>query len=323
MSQAHLGSDTYRAGMTPFVQNSAFVRTADGRRLHALSLHADGEASTGAADAAAATATATTTSAAGTLVVLEAGLGVGGRFWGPVHRSLAAIPGLTVVAYDRAGHGHSDPDRAARTLQRLADDLEAVARAFPHDRLMLVGHSWGGPIVRTFAARLRAQGTPPAGVVLVDPADENCDLYFALVTRVSGMLQDVLYLPLALTGLLRPLGRVVMQALPSADLEAAAWASSTVRAARATIAENRRFTAEMRRLRTSPPDLGDAPTTFISGSSAEALEDEMRRAMNEAHRHSAALLPRGRVVEAHRSGHMVPISEPELVVAEVRALTNR
>lgn len=176
---------------------------------------------------------------------------------------------------------------------------------------------------RLHALSLRVDSAASAGVVLVDPADENCDLYFAPVTRVSGVLQDVLYVPLALTGLLRPIGHLVMDGLPPADLQAAAWASSTVRAARATIAENRRFTTEMRRLRASPPDLGDAPTTIISGSSAEALEDEMRRAMNEAHRHSAALLPRGRVVEAHRSGHMVPISEPELVVTEVRALTHR
>lgn len=303
---------------------STIVRTPDGRALHVYGLRRTGTGvpSAGEPTQAAAEAHAVPSGSASprTLVVLESGLGVSGRFWGPVQRSLAASTSALVLAYDRAGHGRSDPDPAPRTLQRLADDLETVVHAVPHDRLLLVGHSWGGPIVRTLAARLDARGAPPAGVVLVDPADENCDLYFVRSTRASGVLQDLLYMPLALTGLLQPLGRAILEGLPSADRDAAARASSTLAAARATIAENRMFTREMRGLLSSPPDLGEAPVTIISGTSTSQFDDRMRRLLNEAHRLSAQSLLRGHVVEADRSGHMVPITEPQLVVREIRAL---
>lgn len=310
--------------MSSISRLSTIVRTPDGRALHAYGLRRTwpGATTAGAPTQPAPEAPGLSPGSTppGTLVVLESGLGVSGRFWGPVQRSLAATPGLTVVAYDRAGHGHNDPDPAPRTLQRLADDLETVVDAVPHNRLLLVGHSWGGPIVRTLTARLEARGTPPAGMVLVDPADENCDLYFARSTRASGMLQDLLYVPLALTGLLQPLGRAILDGLPPADRDAAARASSTLAAARATTAENHRFTREMRGLRDCPPEIGQVPATIISGTSTGQFDDQMRRMLNEAHRLSAQRLPRGRVLEADRSGHMVPITEPQLVVREIRAL---
>ena len=73
------------------------------------------------------------------LVVLEAGLGFSGLCWGLVHQALAAR--TRVIAYERSGFGGSDPDRRPRTLARLAADLDSVIDAFPHRRLVLVGHS--------------------------------------------------------------------------------------------------------------------------------------------------------------------------------------
>lgn len=118
------------------------VTTADGRRLHSM-VAGDGDGDD--------------------LVVLEAGLGGSGLTWGLVHGILARTH--RVVAYDRAGLGDSDPDPAPRDLDRLADDLEAVIAAFPHRRLVLAGHSWGGPIVRVVAARRIAQGLDRKSVV--------------------------------------------------------------------------------------------------------------------------------------------------------------
>lgn len=53
-----------------------------------------------------------------------------------------------------AGYGASDPDLRPRDLARLADDLVGLCESFPHERLILIGHSWGGPVARMAAARL-------------------------------------------------------------------------------------------------------------------------------------------------------------------------
>ncbi|WP_316296519.1 alpha/beta fold hydrolase, partial [Clavibacter michiganensis] len=124
------------------------------------------------------------------LVVLEAGLGGSGLTWGLVHGILTRTH--RVVAYDRAGLGDSDPDPRPRDLDRLADDLEAVIAAFPHRRLVLAGHSWGGPVVRVVAARRIARGLATAGVVLVDPSDERARAYASLAARIGFATQAAL-----------------------------------------------------------------------------------------------------------------------------------
>src|SRR5699024_5389044 len=82
------------------------------------------------------------------LVVLETGLG-----------AAALAPHCRLVAYDRAGYGRSDPGPGPRDLSRLADDLLAVVGAVDHSRLVLAGHSWGGPLARLAAARLMEEAT--------------------------------------------------------------------------------------------------------------------------------------------------------------------
>jgi pimeloyl-ACP methyl ester carboxylesterase len=274
------------------------VTTADGRRLRAM-VAGDG------AD----------------LVVLEAGLGGSGLTWGLVHGILARTH--RVVAYDRAGLGGSDPDPAPRDLDRLADDLEAVVDAFPHRRLVLVGHSWGGPIVRVAAARRIARGLPTAGVVLVDPSDERARTYAARAVRLAFRAQAALLVPLARLGLLRPLHRVALVGLPRPLLAAAADAAGSVRAARATAAEQRHLLpglAGMPALLGSAAPLPGVPVRVISGTTASPLTRAQRRDLVRAHPASAAAAQQGAWIPAPRSEHMVPVTDPDVVAAAITRL---
>lgn len=100
----------------------------------------------------------------GPVVIFEAGLGSCASMWLPVQRLVSAH--TRAVAYDRAGHAGSTPDTQARTLARINEDLHAlVERVSPGQPVVLVAHSWGGPIVRSFAARYPDR---VAGVVLID-----------------------------------------------------------------------------------------------------------------------------------------------------------
>jgi pimeloyl-ACP methyl ester carboxylesterase len=84
-----------------------------------------------------------------------------------------AIPELSklgpVLAYDRHGIGESDPDSQPRTIRRvetaLHDLLKTMGVAPPY---VLVGHSWGGILIRGFS---ELYGPEVAGLVYIETMD--------------------------------------------------------------------------------------------------------------------------------------------------------
>jgi pimeloyl-ACP methyl ester carboxylesterase len=59
----------------------------------------------------------------------------------------------TIVAVDLAGHGGTDGNRADWTMARFGQDVATALAAVPNQKLILVGHSMGGPVAIE-AARL-------------------------------------------------------------------------------------------------------------------------------------------------------------------------
>jgi hypothetical protein len=99
-------------------------------------------------------------------VVFDAGLGGGGSVWAGVARDIARL--TRVCTYDRAGLGGSDqrPGNPPTSVGAMAKEAAALfAAAGIDDRLVLVGHSFGGMIVRVVAHDHPEQ---VAGLVLVD-----------------------------------------------------------------------------------------------------------------------------------------------------------
>ena len=56
-------------------------------------------------------------------------------------------PKYKVVAIDLAGHGQSGLERKNYTLQAFGQDVAAVVSALGLDKVILIGHSMGGPVV--------------------------------------------------------------------------------------------------------------------------------------------------------------------------------
>lgn len=103
------------------------------------------------------------------VVLLQAGLNGTAADWSQVASAIA--PSTTVCAYDRAGHGWSDPAAGPQDGAAIAGDLRTLLdRAGVAGHYVVVGHSSGGPYVRVFADRYSDQ---VAGMVLIDaqPAD--------------------------------------------------------------------------------------------------------------------------------------------------------
>ncbi|HZS53002.1 MAG TPA: alpha/beta hydrolase [Bryobacteraceae bacterium] len=99
------------------------------------------------------------------IVVLEAGIGASSLSWALVQPKIAAF--ARVISYDRAGLGWSAASEVPRSVDGMISELRSLllqARAeLPY---VLVGHSFGGLLIRAYAA-LYPQDV--AGLVLVDP----------------------------------------------------------------------------------------------------------------------------------------------------------
>jgi pimeloyl-ACP methyl ester carboxylesterase len=104
----------------------------------------------------------------GPTVVIEAGSGHDSTLWEDMVRRISAF--AHVCTYDRAGLGWSDPVSGSRAIDDRAEDLKALLTAANvPGPFVLVGHSYGGYIVRRFAADFPAE---VAGVVLIEASEE-------------------------------------------------------------------------------------------------------------------------------------------------------
>lgn len=74
-------------------------------------------------------------------------------------------PQYRVVAIDLAGHGESGLDRRDYTVPAFAGDVVAVVESLGLRRIVLIGHSMGGPVIAEAVRRLTGQ---VVGLVTVD-----------------------------------------------------------------------------------------------------------------------------------------------------------
>jgi pimeloyl-ACP methyl ester carboxylesterase len=271
------------------------VWTRDGRELHAV-VYGEGSPT----------------------VVFEAGMGASRSSWG------AVLPGVaertTAVVYDRSGLGRSPADPGPRDLRRLVDDLVDVLDHLA-DRgsapFVLVGHSWGGPIIRGAAAQ---RPDRVAGLVLVDATDELCDL---ITTKGNERLERwsrPVVPVLARLGLVRMMVKQQAASLPEPARGEMIAEDGTPTSMRAYQAESAPSIPDLRRLRAHPEPQPDVPVTLISGGKSGRLGRKRRDALVAAHRTRAEAAPRGRHVIAPDSGHYVPFTDPALVTAEILRL---
>jgi len=99
-------------------------------------------------------------------VVMDAALGGSSISWTLVQPEVAKL--TQVCSYDRAGFGWSDAGPMPRTAARVASELRTLLqKAAVPPPYVLVGHSFGGLVMRVFATRYRAD---VGALILVDPA---------------------------------------------------------------------------------------------------------------------------------------------------------
>lgn len=98
-------------------------------------------------------------------VLFEAGIAATNLNWCHIQETVSRF--ATTASYDRGGLGWSSPSRTTRTPRNLAAELHKMLRgAGLKPPYILVGHSFGGLVMRRFALLYPEE---VASIVLVDP----------------------------------------------------------------------------------------------------------------------------------------------------------
>jgi pimeloyl-ACP methyl ester carboxylesterase len=102
-------------------------------------------------------------------IVVENGLGDFSFDWILVQSRVSRF--TRICTYDRAGYAWSDPGPKPRTYAQLNLELhDALAKLGERGPFILVGHSFGGPVITNFAVTYPRE---VAGMVFVDAAQED------------------------------------------------------------------------------------------------------------------------------------------------------
>jgi pimeloyl-ACP methyl ester carboxylesterase len=275
------------------------------------------------------------------VVLLESAIAASSLGWVVVQGEIAKF--TRVCAYDRAGLAWSDGPSSPRTFERIVDELSRVLAQVDLPRhSVLVGHSFGSFIVRSYAARHPTQVT---GIVLVDPPTEwlTRTSQRARLLRGGRQLSRIGAL-LAHLGIVRTCLALLTGGAPAAPRRfVKVFGPTTARTLERIVGEVRKLPPDLHPVvqalwcqpkcfhamadyigaleREGPSLLAEAPPPdipLVVISSGDQPPEQL-----DAHRRLAAKATHGRHVVAARSGHWVQLDEPELVVSVVRELVER
>ena len=275
-------------------------------------------------------------------VILEAGVGDFSVEWSLVQPGVARF--ARVCSYDRAGDGWSELGPHPRTMRQIVHELHTLLEnAGERPPYVLVGHSYGGWLVRLYQA---AYPSEVAGMVLVEAgADDPWRMMGdgRLVrsselasgrpvpeVKTSGPLRESDIPPAAMDRIRAGLRQASERAnepprdrLPPEAQRMRTWALGQV--GHVVAAVNPFEAEELAALRAERAKgehpLGGLPLVVITRGVSEE-EGPDGRAFAEEHRRDhaamAALSRSGRLVVSERSGHHVQLEEPELVISVIR-----
>ena len=272
-------------------------------------------------------------------VVLEAGIAASSLSWSRLQPLLARS--TRVCSYDRAGLAWSDATSGPRSITALSTSSAEYSSApgLPPP-YVLVGHSFGGLVIRGFS---RAHPADVAGLVFVDPLhpDEWCEpshisgeCYAAVsscrrwerCSRRLGVVRLCLALlsggaPAAPRQFSRLFGRSAAALLQHMVGEVQKLPAEVLPAVQAHWSNPKAFRGMWQHLAAMPEcsadlargadDFGDTPVVVLSAGARDArwLDADARLARASS---------RGRHIVSPHSGHWVHLDDPDLVVRAIQ-----
>ena len=223
-------------------------------------------------------------------ILLEAGGGMDSGEWNKIAPELAHKTGATIVSYDRAGFGKSDLPETPHDMREEVEWLwQGLEKLELQKDLILVGHSFGGWMIRLFASE-----HPEAvrGMVFVDPfTNEFVDMLgieYLDNHPMAGKIPFDTSHPDKLSKYQRALVRMVGDGLgPKMEV----MRKTSVRS--------------------------EIPVAVITSGKPFLPKKEEQEAWRLSHEQMAASIEGATLIVAEESDHMVPSRQPELIIEAV------
>jgi pimeloyl-ACP methyl ester carboxylesterase len=275
-------------------------------------------------------------------VVFESGSGDFSFDWSLVQPEVASF--TRACSYDRAGNAWSDLGPRPRTMRQIAYELHmALKKAGVKGPYVLVGQSFGGLLVRTFAGMYPKE---VAGMVLVDSTHEDTQLYLnGKVQRMRELSQGRVVPPVQTTisaadkvlspeerqkteEFLKQIGPPKIEPpfdrLPADIQRLRLWALAQPQhyAADNDPYWGEEFAEIYADRKTHEYPLGDLPLFVLTRGKSEYPETEAGRQLDEARKRMQMdllkLSRNSKQVVASSSGHHIQLDDPNAVIGAIR-----
>lgn len=267
-------------------------------------------------------------------VIMDAGGGASSITWGLVPSEIAKF--TRVCTYDRAGLGWSAPNlKKPRTSQQSVDELHnLLSQARIEPPYILVGHSLGGANMRLYASQYPKD---VVGLVLVDSVHEEqmtperwqsfekeLRLYRAMgaISRfgLPRLIGELNFLPI-----LQDIKREIQKYPPEVQALFDTYKSHFYRSHYwGTVYNECTNVKESFEQVRAVKSLGNLPLIVLSSGIKDLeMSDERWQRWQALQANLANLSSNSNLIIAKKSGHLVQLDQPELVVDSVRQLARR
>lgn len=246
-------------------------------------------------------------------VVFENGLGTSLEQWDQVATAIGTR--AKVVRYDRRRAPDTGPVPVHSAAQSVEDLLALRDVLKVGQPCILVGHSWGGVIVRLFAQRHPAR---VAGMVLVDATNEAVDsqglALLPAIYRIMTLASRVPPLRLRLVGLFAPPGAPAGYRARIEQMVADPVTSR--RALRTARAESSGLRSSLAEIRRDCPTLPGIPIAVLVGEATGAAVKSAAR-VHVAWQELVARSANATYTSVPAVGHHIPLLAPDVVARTI------
>jgi pimeloyl-ACP methyl ester carboxylesterase len=239
------------------------------------------------------------------VVIFESGGGSPLETWDPIFADVAKLGPL--VAYDRSGTGKSTWDSLPPTPERIIARLRTLLKRLDvPPPYVLVGHSWGGALIRYFAG---AAPKDVSGLLYLDPTDitqspdDEKALFASIGADVSALEEFYAFMERSVASAPAPLQAEAAVLTTLLRRDVASRNLPTVPEVPATVS-----------IAGQPPSLPPAGLPFDAKKYGEALYQLRLQRLR------AWVRTPGEFKIAEQSGHFVHRQQPELVIEALRRL---